>query len=354
MVKSALLASTAIGLLLYGAPASAQTQQKGSEEKTSPSQPQGMQGQPGKSAEPTGKGAGKGEGVSKGETKERPGKGTAQKEPQSEPKPSKGAAEQGGKDKASKGTAERPEPKGKAKGSAEKAPEPGKGTKGTAEKAPEPKGKGTKGAETAPGSEGTGTKGAGAEPKEKSGAGRVQLTEQKRTDVSQTLAKERNVNRATNVNVSVSIGTRLPRSVRLAAVPASIAAIVPQYRSYRYVVVEDEVCIVEPRTLEIVEVIPLAGQRTARGAAPERLVLTAEERAIILREVELDGGSTLGLGAIAEGADVPRDVELRTFPDVVVRQVPKVRAYRYFATENRVAIVDPQDTKVQLVIEQRR
>ncbi len=345
MIKSALLASTAVGLLLCAGQASAQVQQKGTEDRTSPTQPQGAQSTPGRSTEPAGGGAGK------GETKERAGKGSAQTESpsQSEPRTGKGTAEQGGKERSPKGAAEGPAPKGK--GAAEKAPEPGKGTKGTAEKAPEP-GKGTSGAERQHGSEGAETKGARKE--EPGSSGRVQLTEQKRTDLGQALAKERSLNRATNVHVSVSIGARLPRSVRLAAMPASIVAIVPAYRSYSYVVVEDRVCIVEPRTLEIVEVIPLSGHRTARGEPSERLVLTEEERAIILREVEMDGGSTLGLGAIVEGGHVPREIQLRTFPDAVVRRVPKVRGYRYVAAENRVAIVDPQGSRVALVIEERR
>jgi len=85
-----------------------------------------------------------------------------------------------------------------------------------------------------------------------------------------------------------------------------------------------------------------------------RLVLTEEEKSIILREVGTDGGSTMGLGALAEGAEVPRDAQVRAFPDTVVRQVPKVQNYKFFAAENRVAIVDPQGSKVQLLIEARR
>ena len=42
----------------------------------------------------------------------------------------------------------------------------------------------------------------------------------------------------------------------------------------------------------------------------------------------MDGGSTMGLGALSEGAQVPRDVQLRPFPDTVVGQVPKVRRPR--------------------------
>jgi hypothetical protein len=326
MNKSALLASTAIGLLLSIAPANAQMQQKGSEEKAAPQQgpPAGQKGENPveKKAEPKGKGA------AQGEMKEQPGKGSAQ----TAPKDSKGTAEKGAepKDKATKGTAEKSaEPKDKA-------------TKGTAEKAPAPQDKATKGA-------------SGAEPKDKAGsANRVQLTEEKRTNVGQTFAKDGNLNRATNVNISVNVGTRLPQSVRLVALPASIISIVPEYRSYRYVVVNDQVCIVEPNSYEIVEIIPVSGQTAAHSGSGATLVLSEDERAILLREIDMGGGSTLGLGAIAEGADVPRDVQVRGFPGAIVQKVPKVKGYRFFTAEKRLAIVDPQGSKVLLVIEQRR
>jgi Protein of unknown function (DUF1236) len=320
MNKSSLFASTAIGLLLCIAPARAQMQQKGSEEKAAPQQgpstsQQKERGPVEKKAQPSGKGA------AQGDIKEQPGKGTAQTEP-----------------KDGRGTAEKAEPKDKTnKGTAEKGAEPkDKASKGNAEKAPVPKDKATKGA--------------GAEPKDKAGAAsRVQLTEEKRTNLGQTLAKEGNLNRANNINVSVNIGTRLPRSVHLVALPAAIIAILPEYRTYRYVVVNDQICIVEPNSYEIVEVIPVSGQAAAQGG-PATLVLTEEERAIIFREVDMRGGSTLGLGAITEGADVPRDVRLTAFSDAVVQKVPKVKGYKFFTAENRIAIV----VKVQQVIEQRR
>ena len=311
MNKSSLLASTAIGILLCIVPAKAQMQQKSSEEKAAPQQApaagaQKEQGPAEKKAEPKGKGA------AQGEMKEQPGKGTAQTAP-----------------KESKGTAEKAaEPKDKA-------------TKGTAEKSAEPKDKATKGA--------------GAEPKDKAGsANRVQLTEEKRTNVGETFAKDTNLNRANNLNISINVGTRLPQSVRLAAVPAAIIAIVPEYRSYKYVVVNDQVCIVEPNSYEIVEIIPVSGQTAARSGSGPTLVLSENERAIILREIDMGGRSTMGLGAIAEGADVPRDAQVRAFPDAVVQKVAKVKGYKFFTAENRLAIVDPQGTKVRLVIEQRR
>ena len=51
------------------------------------------------------------------------------------------------------------------------------------------------------------------------------------------------------------VGTRIPRSIRLFAVPAAVLAIFPYYRDYRYVVEEDAICIVDPATYEIVDVL---------------------------------------------------------------------------------------------------
>jgi hypothetical protein len=346
MKRLTLLTGVAAALAFGGTAAIAQMQQKGPEEKggaqmqAPPSgqqqqQPQAQQ----KKQEPSQQGA------QKAEPKEKSTKGTAQTEP---------------KDKATKGTAEKStEPKGKGtaekatepktKGTAEKAEPKDKATKGTAEKAPEPKDKSTKGtAEKAPEPKDKATKGAA----EKGSAGRVQLSEQQRTNVSQTLMKDQRVNRVTNVNISVNIGTRVPRSVTLVALPASVISLVPQYRPYRYFVVEERICIVDPATYEIVDIIEISGQTAGRGdhGGGARLVLTEEERAIILSEVDMSGGSTLGLGTLTEGAEVPRNVQLRVFSDTIVQKVPKVRGYRFFSAENRLAIVDPQGAKVQLVI----
>ena len=356
MTRSALLTSTAVALFLGLAPANAQMQQK--DEKSAPSQTQqersqqekgssqGSQAQEGKDSKQSAD--------KKAEPKDKAAKGSAQKDTEPKEKSTKGSAERSEpKDKATKGTAEKsPEPKDKAtKGTAEKGSEPkDKATKGTAEKSPEPKDKATKG--TAGRDAPAGDKAAGTE---RSGSTqRVQITEEKRTNIHQTILKERNVNRVTNVNVSINVGTRVPRSVRLAVLPASVITIVPEYRSYRYFVVDDQICIIEPSTYEIVEVIRvsdrIASSENRGGSA--RLVLTEDEKAILLREVDLRGGSTLALGALTECAEIPRDVSLQTFSAAVVEKVPKVREYKYVAAENRLAIV--RGSKVELVVEGRR
>ena len=231
----------------------------------------------------------------------------------------------------------------------QKGPEASEQGKGNAQNQPQEKGKGS--AETQQPQE----KGKGTATGPSSG-GRMQLSEQQRTNVHGTILKESNVNRATNVNFSINVGTRVPRSVHLVVLPASVISLVPQFRSYQYFVANDQICIVDPRTYEIVEVITepgrVAGGENRGGSA--RLVLTEDEKQIILQNVEFDRGSTLGLGSLTEGAEVPRNVQVRMFPDTVVQQVPKVREYKFFTAENRVAIVDPQGSKVQLVIEQRQ
>jgi hypothetical protein len=158
------------------------------------------------------------------------------------------------------------------------------------------------------------------------------------------------------VNFSISVGTRVPRSVHLVALPAAVITLVPQYRGYQYFVANDEICIVEPSTYEIVEVIPASGKTAQRGegGGSGMLTLTAEEKRIIIENVQTRGDSTLALGSLNEGSPVPREARLQTFPDVVVEKVPKVRGHKFFTAENRIAIADERGDKVAVVIDAKR
>jgi hypothetical protein len=310
------------------------------------------------SAEPRGKGSAQGEskgtkGTEQAQSKEQ-GEGNTQSN--SQQKGTKSTSESQSKDK---GTAES-QPKEQSKGTAQSQPKD-KSTKGTAESQPKEQGKGTADSQPKGGTKGT----AETQPKQqdKSSAARsektgerVQLSEQQRTSIHETVLKERNVNRVNQVNFSISVGTRVPRSVHLVALPASVISLVPQYRGYEYFVANDEICIVEPSSYEIVEVIP-ASAKTARAGdrgGSSMLTLTAEEKRIIIENVELRGDSTLALGSLNEGSPVPRGARLQAFPDVVVEKVPKVRGHKFFAAENRIAIADEQGDKVAVVIDAKR
>jgi hypothetical protein len=59
----------------------------------------------------------------------------------------------------------------------------------------------------------------------------------------------------TNVQFSTAVGEVVPGGVRLYVLPISIMEYAPQYRDYEYILVGDEILIVDPRTLTIVAVI---------------------------------------------------------------------------------------------------
>jgi Protein of unknown function (DUF1236) len=286
--------------------------------------------------------------------------GKAATQNQEEPKASRGADKAAPKDKASKGTAQKDtEPKEKAtKGSAQKDVEPKeKATKGTAQKDTEPKDKATKGAAQ----KGDATKEKSASDKASpsdSTAGKAgtqphaQLSDQQQTRVRETVLKQRG-NRVTNVNFSVTIGTRVPRSVRLAPLPATVIEIVPEYRTYHYVVVRDDIVFVDPVSYEIVYVLP-GRSTTAGGGGATALALTDEQIAFVVRNIDLKSESRLGIGGITVGSTVGREVELREFPALVVEKLPELRSYRYLVHENDVAFVDSNNMKVVLVKDSRQ
>jgi len=64
----------------------------------------------------------------------------------------------------------------------------------------------------------------------------------------------------------------VPRSIRLYSVPADVIAVYPQYRNYRFVLVEDEIVIVEPQSYNVVTVLPISGLGYASRSTNEYIV----------------------------------------------------------------------------------
>jgi hypothetical protein len=88
-------------------------------------------------------------------------------------------------------------------------------------------------------------------------SGSVQLSEDQRSHIKTVIGNGRGPRLSrSNVDFSISVGTRVPRSVHFVTLPDEIVRIVPQYRGFEYFLVEDEIVIVDPLTLEIVAVIP--------------------------------------------------------------------------------------------------
>ncbi|MHB8270330.1 DUF1236 domain-containing protein [Bradyrhizobium sp.] len=85
------------------------------------------------------------------------------------------------------------------------------------------------------------------------GAGAKLSTEQ-RTKIT-TVFKSQHVQPVTNVNFSISVGTHVPRNVGFHPLPAEIVTIYPEWRGYEFFLVNNQIIVVNPRTLEIVEII---------------------------------------------------------------------------------------------------
>jgi hypothetical protein len=85
------------------------------------------------------------------------------------------------------------------------------------------------------------------------GAGAKLSTEQ-RTKITGVI-REQHVAPLTNVNFAISVGTRVPRDVTFHPLPAQIVTIYPEWRGYEFVLVRDQIVVIDPRTLEIVAVL---------------------------------------------------------------------------------------------------
>lgn len=85
------------------------------------------------------------------------------------------------------------------------------------------------------------------------GAGAKLSTEQ-RTKIT-TVIRNEHVAPVTNVNFSISVGTRIPRDVSYHVLPTEVVTVYPEWRGYNYVLVRDQILVIDPRTFEIVAIL---------------------------------------------------------------------------------------------------
>jgi len=155
--------------------------------------------------------------------------------------------------------------------------------------------------------------------------------------------------RLTNVNFDHRVGRRVPHNMRLFTISGEVISFFPYYRNYSYFVVGDEICIVDPRTYEIVDVID-------EGYWPGRpqvagLRLSSAQIALVRDSVPPDFPETHIRLRLALSAQIPGDVELYELPQIVLARVPELREYRFLVADEQIVIVDPRDRSIALVID---
>ena len=84
-------------------------------------------------------------------------------------------------------------------------------------------------------------------------SGSAKLSTEQRSKIT-TIIKQRKVAPA-RVNFSVSVGAKVPSTVRFYPLPVEVIAIYPEWRGYLYILVGDEILVIHPRTHEIVAIL---------------------------------------------------------------------------------------------------
>jgi uncharacterized protein DUF1236 len=86
------------------------------------------------------------------------------------------------------------------------------------------------------------------------GSGSVTFTTEQRTHIRETVLVGGSAPRVTNVNFTISVGTEVPRTVRVVEVPSVLVEYRPEWRGYYYFVVNDQIIVVD-RNHRIVAVL---------------------------------------------------------------------------------------------------
>ena len=170
--------------------------------------------------------------------------------------------------------------------------------------------------------------------------GSIRVDQQKASRVHDELISR---GERSNVNIQVDIGQRIPDRIRLRPLPSNIISISPEFRGYSYVVVHDEIVIVEPRTKKVVTIIRGGGG----GGVVHRSSLRLEppQMTRIRREIRLDGMRRFNID-VRQGMIVPQNVVLQPLPEVIVDEIPEVREYRFFVDRDDIILVDPRSREV--------
>lgn len=89
-----------------------------------------------------------------------------------------------------------------------------------------------------------------------SAAGAAKLSTEQRTKIT-TVFKQQKVERveASKLNISINVGTRVPSTVKYHPIPQEVIVIYPEWRGFDYILVGDQIVVLDPRSHEIVAIL---------------------------------------------------------------------------------------------------
>lgn len=85
----------------------------------------------------------------------------------------------------------------------------------------------------------------------------IDVTPEKKTRLHNFIARDSSIRRyqRSDIHFSLNVGTRIPEAMEFYDAPSQILDIDPDFRSYKIIVLDDVILIVDPETREIVAVI---------------------------------------------------------------------------------------------------
>ena len=93
-----------------------------------------------------------------------------------------------------------------------------------------------------------------AQPSSTNQSSALQLSASQKTAIFQSVTKEK-VKTPPPANLQLSVGAQVPASVELYALPANIVSTVPATKQYKYTVAQNQVVLVDPASMKVVEII---------------------------------------------------------------------------------------------------
>jgi hypothetical protein len=85
--------------------------------------------------------------------------------------------------------------------------------------------------------------------------GAANLSTEQRTKIRTVIKEKVHARPLTNVNFSINVGTVVPRSVHFYPVPTEVVEVYPAWRGYNFILVNDEIVIIDPSSFTIVAII---------------------------------------------------------------------------------------------------
>jgi len=105
---------------------------------------------------------------------------------------------------------------------------------------------------------GTGQNAPGAAAQIEQSAAPLKLTDQQRQQIRDFFANQKG-DRSNGVNFSLAIGSAVPQDVQLQKLPAEVSSALGGFQADQYIIVGNQLVIVEPNARRVVAIVPGIG-----------------------------------------------------------------------------------------------